>query len=67
MANVRPALRNEILRDLDNTAFGKDSFEVKIQEQDFLSQIAYRPRRHFTFYYQNTAWEGHGSLSLRYI
>jgi len=49
MATVRPALRNEILRELDNTVFGKDLFELTIQQEDFLVKIDYLPKKQFSY------------------
>jgi hypothetical protein len=49
METVRPALRNAILRELDNTPFGKDLFDVKLQQEDFLIKITYIPNLRFTF------------------
>lgn len=49
MATIRPALLTEILRELDNTAFGKDLFEIKIQDEDFLIQVTFLPKRQFSY------------------
>lgn len=49
MATVRPALKAEIERDLDNTAFGKDLFNIQIQKEDFLIKIVYIVKNNFSF------------------
>lgn len=49
MVTVRPAARTEILRELDNTAFGRDLFEIKIQDEDLLIQVTFLPKRQFSY------------------
>lgn len=49
MYTIRPSVKEQILRELDNTPFGKDLFEVKIQEEDYLISVTYLPKKNFNF------------------
>ena len=49
MGTVRPALKEEILRELDNTVFGKSLFEVRIQQDGNLVGVIFIPNREFKF------------------
>lgn len=49
MVTIRPALKEEILRDLDNTPFGKDLFKIEIQKDDYLLHLSYIPKKGFSF------------------
>ena len=49
MVTVRPALRTEILRELDDTPFGKDLFDIEIQKDDALVRVTFIPKTQFSF------------------
>ena len=49
MGTVRPALKQEILRELDNTAFGKSLFDVEIQKNGNLVSVTFIPDPNFRF------------------
>lgn len=46
---LRPALRQEILRELDNTSFSQHLFDVRMQEGDSLIKITYKPKPEYCF------------------
>ena len=48
MINLRPSLREDILRDLDNNHFGKGIFNLRFQEEDFLIYVEFLPNRKFS-------------------
>lgn len=49
MITLRPALKEEILQTLDNTSFGKDLFNVNLQNADYLIQVIFIPNGNFIF------------------
>ncbi len=49
MSTLRPSLRDEILRELDNTSFGKDLFDLKFHEDGFLICVNFIPNENFSF------------------
>lgn len=46
---VRPAVRQEISRELANTPFGKDLFSIKLQHGEYLISVVFTPKPNFFF------------------
>jgi predicted ATP-dependent endonuclease of OLD family len=62
---LRPALRNEILRELDQTVFGQHLFDLRIQEGECLIKVTYNPKPEF--YFELREFEGPGTGRNAYI
>lgn len=49
MITLRPSLKDDILRELDNTSFGKDLFVLEFQKNDYLINVSFIPNSAFSF------------------